>query len=368
MQKLISHLYSIPIHIKNLLHKISFQIKNAKKENSSVASLEKDQIAKSLFWDAQWYVQTYQHPFNRAEALEYWYNTGWHKGETPSRYFDRNYINFACSLNINPIILYEGHGARNCFPAGENMFKFSTPHTLLQDYVAYKPTRKAKGVVYTCITNDYDDIHEIETYTYVDKEWDYVCFTDDKEDIAQGQIGIWQIRPLQFAQLDNTRNNRYHKINPHLLFPEYQQSIYIDSNINILSPFLFNFINDKHADFILPAHFKNTCIYQEYEDVLVAKLDKPSLITQELHLLKQAGMPKQYGFCENNVLYRRHHQPQIIALMQDWWNMVLKYSKRDQLSLAYILWKHHLNPQQITFTNTRFLTRDFYVFGHKKGQ
>ena len=337
------------------------------KLKQQIETLEVEKIARSVFWDPIWYLQTYRHPFNALQALRYWYAYGWKKGELPSRFFDENYLNFAKRLRTNPVILYESHADR-CFPHHINAFQSSNDEKNIQAYLTYKPTRQAKGVVYTCITNDYDDIRQIKTYHYIDPDWDYVCFTDNPQNISCGQVGIWQIRPLQFTQLDNTRNNRYHKLHPHLLFPQYNQSIYIDANINILSSFLFNLIKATDENFLLPRHFKSTCIYQEYREVLAVKLDDPSLVEQERQLLKESGMPEQYGFCENNVLYRKHHDPQVKLLMQNWWKMVVKYSKRDQLSLTYLLWKQGIHPANITFENTRHLTHDFYVFAHRKGK
>ena len=238
----------------------------------------------------------------------------------------------------------------------------------IESYLAYKPSRKAKSILYTCITNDYDDIEAIKTYKYVNPDWDYVCFTDNQEHINQGQIGIWEIRPLQFNELDNVRNNRWHKLNPHILFPEYGESIYIDPNINILTDFLFKLIRKKNLPFLEPYHYLNTCIYQEYKDVLQAKLDKDSIILEEFELIKKEGMPKRYGFGENNLLYRKHNLPEIAAIDNEWWNMVVNYSKRDQLSLAYILWKHNIKIKKMTFKNTRADKDNFYVFAHKKGR
>lgn len=238
----------------------------------------------------------------------------------------------------------------------------------IENYLAQKSSRKAKSVLYTCITNDYDDIEAIKTYKYINNDWDYVCYTDNQEHINQGQIGIWEIRPLQFNELDDVRNNRWHKLNPHILFPEYEESIYIDPNINILTDKIFKIIEKKNRPFIQPYHFKNTCIYYEYKEVLNNKMDDEKLIIDEYNLLKENKMPKRYGFGENNLLYRRHNLPEIIEIDNEWWSMVKNYAKRDQLSLAYILWKHHIKIKEITFKNTRADKKNFYVFAHKKGR
>ncbi len=238
----------------------------------------------------------------------------------------------------------------------------------IESYLAQKPSRKSKSVLYTCITNDYDDIEAIKTYKYVNPDWDYVCFTDNEEHISQGQIGIWEIRPLVYEDSDNTRNNRWHKLNPHVIFPEYEESIYIDPNINIMTEYLFDLIKEKNLPFVQPKHFKNNCIYQEFKDVLHRKLDDEKLIKDELALIKKDKMPKKYGFGENNLLYRKHNLPQIVEIDNEWWEMVKNYAKRDQLSLAYLLWKHGIKINEITFKNTRLDKDNFYVFAHKKGK
>ncbi len=327
--------------------------------------IEKDIIANSPYWDALWYVQKYGHKFTRYEALEYWCKEGWKKGESPSKYLNVEFCAPACG-NVNPIIAY--HSKQVCFfPDNKNNYKEENDFQRIQEYLDYKQTRQAKSVVYTCITNDYDDLKEIEIYKYVNKDWDYVCFSDNEEFINQGKCGIWEVRPLQFNTLDNTRNQRWHKTHPHILFPDYQESIWIDGNINILTDKLFRIIKNTDLDILVPEHFKNLCIYTEYQDVMKAKLDVKELINQELSLITNDGMPLNYGFAETNLLYRKHHNEKIINCMDMWWNFINKYSKRDQLSFTYVLWKHDIKPKDININNTRLDTKNYYVFGHKKG-
>lgn len=236
----------------------------------------------------------------------------------------------------------------------------------LDIYLENKSKRRSTLVVYTCITDNYDDISEIATPTYINPDWDYVCFTDNRHDIENGQVGIWEIRPLIFTELDSTRNNRWHKLHPHILFPDYKKSIYIDGNIDILSPYLFRVIDEIGGPFILPRHNERTCIYDEYKIILSELIDDYKKITQEESLIRKSGMPKKFGLTENNILYRRHDSKMIVSLMEEWWNMIIRYSKRDQLSLMWLLWKRDINPDNITFPNSRTLTEDFCVFPHKR--
>ena len=92
---------------KNLYSKIKKQL-GLDFCDRSLANLEKDQIARSIFWDAQWYVQTYNHPFDRADALNYWYSKGWQKGEAPSRYFDKIILILPARKGSTPFYYMKG--------------------------------------------------------------------------------------------------------------------------------------------------------------------------------------------------------------------------------------------------------------------
>ena len=100
-----------------------------------------------------------------------------------------------------------------------------TQNRLLSEYWNHDAKSVKKSVVYTCVTNGYDDIAEIAVPSFVNCKWDYVCFTDNPEHIKAGRLGVWKMRPLSYTQLDDTRNNRWHKFHPDLLFPDYAESI-----------------------------------------------------------------------------------------------------------------------------------------------
>ena len=372
MKNFLHNIFSIKIdgsRNKKIIKICGIKIKLKRSNRSTkelLAFLEKEIIAQSPFWDDLWYVQKYGHNFTRQEALNYWYKKGWKKGENPSKYINLEVCGKFCH-GLNPVIAYQSKQFA-MMPDNKNNYKEENDSQKIKEYLEYKQNRKAKSVVYTCITNDYDDLREIETYKYVDKDWDYVCFSDNEEMIKQGQVGIWEVRPLQFNELDNTRNNRWHKLLPHKLFPQYEESIYIDANINIISDYLFKTVKETDKIFMQPRHYQNMCIYKEYENVLDAKLDGKKLILDELELIKNSGMPKNYGLGENNILYRKHNDEKMIKIDEEWWQMVSNYAKRDQLSFAYLLWKNGINIKESTFENSRLQTEHFYVFGHKKGR
>lgn len=243
---------------------------------------------------------------------------------------------------------------------------FSNRNSTVNDYLTHKKQRTAKSVIYTCITGDYDDMSRMTTPTFIEHDCDYVCFTDNASKIAAKQIGVWETRPLAYANLDNARNNRWHKMHPHELFQDYEDSLYIDANVDILSHSLLSEARMLHSSIAIPLHPLRDCIYDEYLNAFAEFIDDPRRMRAELNLIKASGMPKHYGLTENNVIYRRHNNPIIIEIMKDWWDMTVNYSKRDQLSLAWLLWKRNIKISKIALPHWHNGTDQYCVHPHQR--
>ncbi len=199
---------------------------------------------------------------------------------------------------------------------------------------------KKKAVIYTCITGHYD---QLNNHSCIRPDWDYVCFTDDPS-IKNNHNSSWRIKPLVFDELDNVRNNRWHKLHPHILFPEHERSVYVDSNINFLNDELFIDINiaiKESRKISLAPHFSRKCIYDELDACLKFEKDDPKIMKGQIDLIRKEGFPANHGLFENNIMYREHHDKDVIKIMNDWWWWVKNYSRRDQLSFTYVLWKNN---------------------------
>lgn len=327
-------------------------------------ALEKKLIRESGLWDPLWYVKTYGYDMTRSEALDHWYRAGWLKGEKPSARFDMDCYPPEDCRGRNPILAHL-LGDRMFFTAGSNTLKRPDDASRVSAYLDGRASRTARGVVYTCVTGGYDDIREIAAPGFIAADWDYVCFSDDAALVAEGRVGVWEMRPLAFAELDGARNNRWHKTHPHALFPDYAESLYIDANINVRTQYVFAVIRRLNRPFVLPRHFEGQCVYGEYRNVLEQGIDDAERVNRERELMEKSGMPRNFGLGENNVLYRRHGESEIAALDEEWWSLIRDYSKRDQLSLMWLFWKHGWKLEEMSFENTRLLTDDFLVFAHK---
>lgn len=193
--------------------------------------------------------------------------------------------------------------------------------------------RKTRLVVYTAIFGDYDIL--IEPH-FQFTGCDFICFTDQRH----LKSNIWSIRVVENCELPPNMMNRKYKIMPHILFPEYEQSLYIDANIAVLkNP---KDLSDKYLirnDFVVPKHYARDCVYDEALECIITMKDKTKNLKNQMLRYKEAGFPINFGLSENGVLLRRHLNENIVALMTEWWNEFLKGSNRDQLSLPYVIWK-----------------------------
>ncbi|MDD2534881.1 MAG: DUF616 domain-containing protein, partial [Eubacteriales bacterium] len=201
----------------------------------------------------------------------------------------------------------------------------------------------AKTVVYTSLFGGYD---QLLTPLMRSATWDYVCFTDDPNLTSD----FWDIRLLPNNQAiasglpapDPQRQSREPKIRPHLFFPEYEASLYLDANLLIIGDIeAYIHTYQRHSPMLCVKHGERDCIYEELHACLEGRRDDPSLMIRQVERYRLAGMPAHFGLAVGSFIYREHNQPKVIDLMELWWQELSTNSKRDQLSLAYCVWQQN---------------------------
>lgn len=216
-----------------------------------------------------------------------------------------------------------------------------------------------RNVCYTCITANYDTLKDPKI---ISTNWDYICFTDNPQSV---QSDIWHIvdinngMPKGFDQLHPIRKNRYIKTHPHLFFNDYDFSIYVDGSIQILNELdTFKMMYCMNIDtplYLLPHQIRN-CIYQEFNACIHTMKDLEGIIYIQMKKYMAEHFPFNFGLSHNCIIGRYHNDENCIKIMETWWNEILTYSYRDQLSLFYALWKLNLKdsisyiPYHIPFT------------------
>jgi len=174
-----------------------------------------------------------------------------------------------------------------------------------------------------------------------------VIFTDDP---ALRLPGIEVVHdPLD--GLDPARASRRAKLRPHLYFPEAEWSIWLDNKSRLLTePQAIVAALQAQSDAALFAfpHFRRDCVYQEGQAVWENGLDDHRVVKERLARYRAEGMPEHAGLIEGHFIVRRHNDPAVARFGERWFEHVLRYSRRDQISFPYLAWKMGLRYDLIT--------------------
>ncbi len=198
----------------------------------------------------------------------------------------------------------------------------------------------SKTAIYTAITGEYDSIRQPESIL---KGVDYICFSSS---IMASQIGVWQIRPIQYENKSQIRKSRFPKINPHLVLKEYDASLYVDGNIRLTEDFnlALKRAEASNTTCAMVKHPERQCTYDEALLLVMLLIGEPfKIVRQMVHLIKM-GLKANEGLFVCSVIYRRHNDPQVMKFSETWWRNYCKYAYRDQLSVMGALRTAALTP------------------------
>ena len=236
---------------------------------------------------------------------------------------------------------------------------------LLERIREYK-ARKRPGnriAVYTAMAGGYD---AIPTPEELDPEVDYICFSDS---ILEGEHP-WEMRPLDYFNADRTRITRYYKLHPHAYFSKYDYVIWIDSNILIRKNIIHKLIDTYNAGgnpIATIRHPERSCTYAEAKACQEFHFDDKTLIETQIERYRKAGLPEHDGLPETNIYVTAPQNPHSIKLFADWWQELENGSRRDQLSIMYVLFKNGFSYTPL-FNNyedgPRYNIKDFAYFLH----
>lgn len=188
--------------------------------------------------------------------------------------------------------------------------------------------------VYTVIIGGYDFLHEVE---YPDKNIKYVCFTDD----TSLHSNTWEVRYVD-REFDNPIiESRKYKILPHL-FIDTEYSLYIDANIQLKkSPLEYMNRYWVRGDTLLIPHPDRDCIYREAAACILGDKDLAQRLINQVDIYSKCGCPEHAGLFFGGMIGRRHLEKEVIIFEEEWWQHFQKYSRRDQISLGYLIWKNN---------------------------
>jgi Protein of unknown function (DUF616) len=166
---------------------------------------------------------------------------------------------------------------------------------------------------------------------------DFICFTDDLGQTTD----TWRLRLFDTPiPTDASRSSRLPKTCAHRYLSEYDVSIYIDNSLQLKLP------PEVIMEELLPvgvslagvAHSFRRSVEEEFNAVISSGRDA-SWVCEEQRAAYQSDDPNSLSLqpISGGFLIRRHNDPLVIAAMEIWWSQILRYSRRDQLSLWYSL-------------------------------
>lgn len=186
-----------------------------------------------------------------------------------------------------------------------------------------------------------------------------VLFTD-RTDLAPP--GVEVIRdPLD--GLDPARASRRVKLMPHRYLPE-DWSIWLDNKSRLKRDpveVIAALQAQSDAAFFAFPHFRRDCVYHELQTCWENGLDDYAILKDRQRTYRAEGMPEHAGLIEGHFIVRRHHDPAAAAFGEEWFDHVRRYSRRDQISFPYLVWKTGFRFDFITALD-RKATVDLTVF------
>jgi hypothetical protein len=210
------------------------------------------------------------------------------------------------------------------------------------------PAPRSRSCVFTVIMGRYETLNEQPAAAV--SGLDFICFTDDRS----LQSASWDIRLVEpMFEMDAARSQRYVKLRPHQFLPEFESSLYIDNSVLLskapdaeIAAWL------AHHDLALCAHSFRASVEDEFREVALLGFDRRETLAEQLAHYR-ASVPEVLGQRPywGGMLFRRHASASGILFSEIWTSHVLRYSRRDQLSINYALAKSGLKPNALMMDN-----------------
>ncbi len=190
-----------------------------------------------------------------------------------------------------------------------------------------------------------------------------VLFTDKPDLALPGVEVIYD--PLD--GLDPARASRRAKLMPHRYFADEDWSIWIDNKSRLKRDpheVLGALQAQSDAPFFAFRHFRRDCVYKEGQTVRENGLDDHRIVKERMRTYRTEGMPERAGLIEGHFIVRRHNDPEVTRFGERWFEQVLRFSRRDQISFPYLVWKLGLRYEFISALDWKD-TVEFSVFDRK---
>ena len=200
-----------------------------------------------------------------------------------------------------------------------------------------------RRAVYRALIGNYEQLREEEVAR--DSDVAFICLTDDPTLTS----GTWQIEVVEPRMpRDLTRSARALKILGHPVLEEYDETLWIDNTVALTQPpdrLFEEWLAD--ADLAAPLHSFRTSVLAEAEAVIDGGLDDFARVYEQVtHYLATDAAVLEENPHWTGMLARRRTDA-VTATMRVWWEDVLRYSRRDQLSFMPAVRSQHVRMRSV---------------------
>lgn len=199
-----------------------------------------------------------------------------------------------------------------------------------------------KYCVYTSLFGGCDTLAPVPDI--FSKDIRYICFTDELHDAAGWEYVICE----PTLQSDNLSAKLY-KILPFSFLNEFDGALYVDANTEFLND-PADLINRylSQESWVMIEHPERCGLYEEAAAIITAAKYPAEDVVRQVSAYEEKGYSASQGLCEASFIWRRHDAPQLQDFMKIWWDHILTYSSRDQLSLAFLFSDEGLKPKVLS--------------------
>lgn len=169
-----------------------------------------------------------------------------------------------------------------------------------------------------------------------DLDLDFVCLTDD----PGLRSPVWRVRRIDDGgHLPAEKLSRRPKAMPHAYFPDAEFSLYVDNTVAFKRlPQSADLVTGRPALFRAFRHATRHDPAQEAAAIAVLGYDDVATVCAQLDFYAAQGpLSDITPLTTATVLLRAHHADAVKRFGVCWWESILAFSKRDQLSFDFAL-------------------------------
>ena len=209
------------------------------------------------------------------------------------------------------------------------------------------PRSHPSSVVYTALLGGYETLNEEQYVGNGDVR--FICYTDDPHLVSD----VWDIRVVEPLFPDDlARSQRDIKIRGTRELDRFDRTLYIDNSVSLTGPATVILDGWLSAhDLAVPLHSFHPTVLDEFLAVLTLGFDDPAIVGAQLEDYAETDRNLLSERPSWNGMIARRNTPDVQRTMSQWFDEVVRYSRRDQLSANRVFDRTGISVNRVEIDN-----------------